>query len=183
MCHTLCDIITVHHYPLLQISHTGTHVAAIKFGNEAYVQFYLDEHTSLPEVTAAIDAIQHSPENTNTYAALHALRTDVLVPERGDRADAPNMIIVFTDGKSTVNSDSTESEAIKSRDEGSTVFVVGVTTEMDVSELVGMASSPKEDGETYWKLDSLSALQAEDFISSLVTSICLFHRRMLCEYG
>lgn len=96
-----------------QIGENEARVATISFGNSAEVEFYLNENYNRQDLYNAIDAIQYKGENTNIYAGLHVLREEVLTKARGDRVDAPNMIVIFTDGISTMQSDLTISESIK----------------------------------------------------------------------
>lgn len=165
----------------MQIGIDDTRVAAIKFGNDAEVQFYLDDHSSQEEVFKAIDKIVFTEDNTNTASALETLSTEVLVPARGERPDVNNMIIVFTDGRSTINNGSTVTKAVVARNEGSNIFVAGVTDQVYLGELKGIASPPQEEKETYWTLDTFSDLDSEKFVNSLVASMCSFHRRLLCK--
>ncbi|ELU01857.1 hypothetical protein CAPTEDRAFT_191278 [Capitella teleta] len=164
---------------LFTIGENDTRVSVVLFGNSAEVQFYLNDHYTKEDVHNAIDNIQHREENTNICAALNVLRKDVLTLEKGDRPSVPNMVIVFSDGVSTLKKDKTIPEAVKAQDEGNSLFVVGVTSAIDLDEIVGMTSPPKQQDFNYWLLPTFDDLQAKSFLHKLRNSICYFQRRKL----
>lgn len=83
--------------------------------------------------------------STNTADALTRLRTEVFVPEGGARAAdiaIPRVAVVITDGRSNINASLTVSTALAVREEGVTVYSVGVGRNIDMDELNAIASSP-----------------------------------------
>ena len=65
----------------------------------------------------------------------------ILQYTEGDRRDAPNDVIVITDGQSTIHSTTvTESKLLK--DTGATVVVIGILR-ADTQELIDIASPGK----------------------------------------
>jgi len=60
----------------------------------------------------------------------------VFNPDNGDRNNVPNIAIVITDGNSNENKNRTASEAQLLRQVADEVFVVGVTNDIDQSELL-----------------------------------------------
>ena len=83
--------------------------------------------------------------STNTADALIKLRSEVLVTEGGARdldKAIPRVAVVITDGRSNINASLTIPSALALRDEGVTVYSVGVGNRINFEELNAMASSP-----------------------------------------
>lgn len=72
----------------------------------------------------ALTGIQFTAGKTNIAAALEMARNELFTESAGDRDDAPNYLIIFTDGQSTVNQERTIPEAVLTRMAGAQVFNV-----------------------------------------------------------
>ena len=55
----------------------------------------------------------------------------------GDRSNAPNFIILLTDGESNVRADDTVPRAIDARISGATIITVGIGSDVNMLELRG----------------------------------------------
>ena len=64
---------------------------------------------------------------------------------RGDRAWAPNIALVITDGESNVQEQQTIPKANQAKRNGVRIIAVGVTDQIDFNELTGIASDPRND--------------------------------------
>ena len=72
-------------------------------------------------------------------------KEDICNPDNGDREDMPNVIILITDDHSTRETNLTQLEADKLRDRDITTFVMGITTEVNITELDGLALPPVQE--------------------------------------
>jgi len=79
---------------------------------------------------------------TNTQAALQLVHTLIFTVIHGDRPAVPNVAVVVTDGRSTVQANRTLTEAATVRRSGVQVYVIGVGDDADQRELRGIASTP-----------------------------------------
>ena len=82
------------------VSSEGTHIGLIVFAKTPTVLIHLNDlNKQSPEaVKAALDPVERS-RGTRTDLALEAADTEVFEPDKGDRPDKPNVMIVITDGK------------------------------------------------------------------------------------
>lgn len=69
------------------------------------------------------------------------MRTQMYVPERGDRPDVKNVAVVITDGVSNINARRTVPEAESARGAGIHIYAIGIGL-ADTTELDGIASRP-----------------------------------------
>ena len=77
----------------------------------------------------------------------------------------PNLAIVITDGASNVNPHLTVPEALKVHNAGITVLAVGISSNISIPELMGIASDPDEDN--MFTLDSyVDLIKREQEIST-----------------
>ena len=116
-------------------------MAAVRYSRNVNVEFYLDEFYSTSDLHAAVDRIQHANAETNTADAISMMENSIFSGSRGDRADAANIGIVITDGESNVNEQLTIPMAKSAQDEGIRMIAVGVTNNVNLQELRGIASS------------------------------------------
>ena len=75
--------------------------------------------------------IRYAPGQTNTGAAINIVREQIFTFQNGDRPDAPDIVLLITDGISNINKGLTEKEAAKSRKAGLNFFTVGIGLQSD----------------------------------------------------
>ncbi len=79
-----------------------------------------------------VDRMRYLDQSTNTQGALRYARTTMFTPQNGDRRDAPNSIVIITDGVPQIPQDLNEArrlavqEAELARQQGINVFAIGV---------------------------------------------------------
>ena len=86
--------------------------------------------------------IPYTGGRTNIASALKMAREELFVESQGDRQDAPNYLILFTDGEANVQPEMTIPEAIESRIAGIHTIVIGVGKDLNKVEMEGVASYP-----------------------------------------
>ncbi|XP_069108499.1 cartilage matrix protein-like [Argopecten irradians] len=114
-----------------------------------------------------IDSIPYTYGNTNPADAIKFARSTIFSPQGGDRPDAPNIIILITDGLANMNPRRSIPEADLARDEGIRVFVMDIGVGK-ASELDGMASKPLEHNR--FSVDAFDEM--EKVKNALMTEIC-----------
>lgn len=152
----------------LQIGPDATQVAAIRFSYDAEVMFNLNNFTNAAEMVAFIHTIQLVASTTDTQAALRLLMSDVFQATNGARPGVAKVGIIVTDGQSNVDSGDTIPAADAAKSAGVRMFVIGLTNQIDVTELEAMASLPLED--YYFNRTTYALVQT--VISQLVWSVC-----------
>ncbi|CAH1789268.1 unnamed protein product [Owenia fusiformis] len=118
-------------------------IGLVTFSSTAKVEFHLNEHMDVRSVLSSLDKVKYRYGATNTQAALKMMQNDMFTTDNGDRA-APNVVILVTDGISTVEQENTLPNAESLKLTGAHIFVIGVGSFVDVDELSGIASSPSE---------------------------------------
>ncbi|KAH3830568.1 collagen alpha-1(XII) chain-like [Dreissena polymorpha] len=123
---------------ILDIGPNLTKVGIITYNNYPVRNMYLDQYTNKQDLINAIGNLTYSPGATDTDTALDLLRTDGFF---GDRSFAPNIAIVITDGYSS-NPEQTKVAADKVKNTGTTVFAIGIGSEVQQGELNYISSDP-----------------------------------------
>ena len=113
-------------------------IGAVHFSSSAFLAFPLNKFTSKAAVAAAIKAIPGPGGQTNLADAMRKARTQLLVSP-GDRKDAPNACLLFTDGIATREKNATETEANLLKPL-CTLTTVSIGTDTDKSQLRRISS-------------------------------------------
>lgn len=148
----------------LKVSYYETRVGVVTFGNEATINFNLNSYNTTQQVVDAVNKIPFKDENTNTSGALYVMRTVMFTPKNGDRANVRNMGIVVTDGMSTYDHDKTIPYAMDAKRAGIVLVVIGVGSEVNQTELEGIASTSPNGTHFVYNVsnyDALSTIQNE----------------------
>jgi len=84
----------------LDIDSGNTRVGVVTFSSNVGTVIILTDHSTVLSLQSAIWSLGYRGGSTNTAAALAYVRTTMLTSAAGDRINAPNIIVVVTDGKS-----------------------------------------------------------------------------------
>ncbi len=125
----------------LDVGRNRNHVAAVTFSNKAKIEFSLQQYSTKAEVQAAIKNIEYMGGNTNTTGGLRLTRQHVLRTAE-NRPKVKDIIILVTDGKTTREQERLYDEACALKGPGVLIMGVGITNQVDVTELRGVVSSP-----------------------------------------
>lgn len=117
-------------------------VACVAFSDDATTIFYLNTYSQLQDISEAILRVTYSGGRTNIASAFERVRTDVLNGNNGDRTNVENLVLLFTDGGANIRSEDTVPEAIRLRVGGTRVVTMSVGQQIDVLEMMAVASSP-----------------------------------------
>ena len=128
----------------MEIGQDLHNVGVISFGNFARINIPLYGYYERDHLYAAIDYIPWKDQWTNTSGGIRLMRTQLLAPSQGNRRGFPDVAIIVTDGKSNIDSHLTTYEAMIAKAIGIKLLVVGVTNQVDLRELNGIASDPDD---------------------------------------
>ena len=118
-------------------------VGMVTFSTHPEVVFKLDSFTNKLDVQTAVFDAEFRGGDRNTADALSRVRSQMLIASAGDRRDVPNVILLFTSGKSDRNSDRTLQEADALKYAKTNIFVLSYDlSEAGVDEAQSMASKP-----------------------------------------
>jgi len=89
----------------LDIDSGDTQLGVLVFDWNLGVTFNLDAHSSLASVQTAIAGLQWNGGGTRTDRALKHVREAMLTQAGGDRPEVPNVVLLFTDGRSNLQTE------------------------------------------------------------------------------
>lgn len=130
----------------LNLGRDLTHVALINFNTRVHLLIDFLNFTDYETTAQIIDNIFYDGGYTYTADALRTANLQVLQEDRGMRpveSGTPKVVLVITDGMSS-NRTATLIEAGRIKDRGFDIVTVGIGKEIDMDELVDMASSPND---------------------------------------
>lgn len=105
-------------------------------GNEATLNFYLNNFTDVDSLVMAVRNIAYLGGNTNTTGGLRLMRTVCFNTENGDRPRIPNVAILITDGNPTREVPELPAEVMRIKDSGVRIVGVGVTDRVSALPLI-----------------------------------------------
>ena len=143
-------------------------ISVVTFSSRPKNQFWLRDHQSKNEVLSAIKNINRMYGDTYTSDGLRMIRENSFLPRHGGRIKASRIVIVVTDGKSTIPRE-TINQAKKLHNAKATVFAIGVGRQVDPKELNAIANSPKY----VFTVDNYSALAS--IKKKLSQKVCTLH--------
>lgn len=125
----------------LDVDSDAVRVGAIAFSNTIVGEFYMNQNIgNVQNVFNSLD-FYNMFGTTNTPAALQDAASQ-FTAARGDRPGVPNYVVIVTDGYSNVNPEQTIPLANQLKTNGVTIYVIAVGDSPQMSEIVGMASTP-----------------------------------------
>ena len=114
-------------------------VGLVTYATTPHLVFHFQQHSTSINVQDAISLASFQGGNTNSAAALRAVReTLTLQAESRSR----RVVVALTDGLTNMEESMTELEAVWLRAQGAEIFAIAVSREHDPVELMHMASSP-----------------------------------------
>ncbi len=82
----------------LEIHNQKTRVGAIKWSDNAEMQFQLNKYSAKQDVVQALRHISFMGGRTHTSSALRTMKDTMFTRSNGDRENVPNVAIIITDG-------------------------------------------------------------------------------------
>ncbi|KAJ8288244.1 hypothetical protein COCON_G00009030 [Conger conger] len=115
-------------------------VGVVKFADDPTLEFRLTEHTTSSSLETAVDNVRQVGGGTEIGKALTFMAPLFKEASESRGEKVPEFLIIITDGKS---SDPVEQPAKKLRDQGVTIYAIGVKR-ADEDELLQIAGSPEK---------------------------------------
>ena len=126
------------------IGRTGVQFGLLTFSTDVVVEYYLNKYTDIGTIQRETREIQQSHGGlTFTNLGLDFVREKMFILQNGGRQGAKYVIIVLTDGESTIKFATIEA-AEKVHEANITVFAVGITSNVDETELRLIATDANE---------------------------------------
>lgn len=113
-------------------------IAVISYSDDAQIDVKFGQYSNVNDFNAAVDSVKHQRQRTRIDKALHLAATRLFTPKGGARPNVAKVMVILTDGKQTVMSDSkTLDVAVRPlQDMNVTIFAVGVGNAIDIGELL-----------------------------------------------
>jgi uncharacterized protein YegL len=147
------------------IGPTGVEIGVVTFSTSPHREFDLKTYLSKSNLLHAISRVAYRQGNTQTAAGLDYVRSHSFSSLAGNRTDAPDIVFVLTDGRST-SATRTRVSAANLHDAGVKTFAIGIGPSVIQSELRYIASDSHHVFSVA-SFDVLHTLQAE-----LVSATC-----------
>jgi collagen type VI alpha len=145
----------------------ATRLGMVTFSNTGVVQFDLDDVTSTREAQANIADTNYNGGNTNTTGGLNVAYS-LFRPERGDRPNVEDMIVLITDGNPTRDLAFLPRAFGMIKASGIRIVGVGVTNNIDVDQMRQIVSKPYQDH--YFEVNDFAGLN--EILDTLITASC-----------
>lgn len=126
----------------LPVGSSQVRVAVVVYADQANITFDLATYTSALSIRNAM-AFSKAGGATNTQDAIRMTAQEVFTTARGDRSGVKNIMVIVTDGKSTVQPQNTIPQASTAKTQGIEIYSIGIGPDVNPAEIEGMASDPK----------------------------------------
>ncbi|XP_078580606.1 uncharacterized protein LOC144864418 isoform X3 [Branchiostoma floridae x Branchiostoma japonicum] len=147
------------------VSTSATRVGVVQFSDTVRTEFFLNTFQTKSQVLQAVDSLGYLQGNTLTGAAIDFVRTSTFSTPAGNRAGQPDFLIVVTDG---LSQDNVAVPAQTARNNGISIFAVGIGSEVDADTLLQIAGTPSR---TLQINDFAGLVNAEEQLASIVCNI------------
>lgn len=122
-----------------------THVGVLTFSEIGEVQIGLTDTFDKNELLEKVDNLDYPGYRTATDDALRVANNEMFSISGGVRQGVPQVLILLTDGKCTLCQDSVETAVKPLKERGVNIYTIGVTDNINRTELQIIASEPSDD--------------------------------------
>ncbi len=138
----------------------ATRVGAIVFSEEVRLVFQLDTYFDSRRIKQELLNLEYLGGRTNTPGAIIKARQECFNPQRGDRPEVQNVVVIVTDGVPHPNRRraQTIAQAQVMRAEGTRMVAVGITNIIDRALLKELSSPPQVEDENYFTSTDFTVL-------------------------
>ncbi|XP_066291017.1 uncharacterized protein [Branchiostoma lanceolatum] len=157
----------------LQVGVLDAQIGVIRYSSSVIHEFHLNTHDNKADVLADVSAMPTATSGgTNTGAALTYVANTMLLPGNGNRPDAPDVVIVLTDGYSYPPNVAGPASVLHGM--GVQTFAIGVGGCANSAQLAQIASCP----DYIYRLPDFSALKS--ITASMHDQICCHNQTFTC---
>ena len=137
------------------------------------MQFGLNAHTDRADIDDALNDLHRSTSDyRDTAEGIKLTREQVFHKSKGDRNQAPNVVVFIATGSSSISSDSVQSEVKKLQDTGALFLSIGLGPDVDPDETKDVAPD-------YWSLKDYVAMRRNAFHDAVLSRICSWQNQWL----
>ena len=154
----------------MTISSTATQIGLVVIGWPATSAFYLNNNWNKTELISHIQALKYVPQWTHLAYGLNEMTTNQFTSSHGGRRDYPDAAVVLLTTKADQGQTDTLTEANEAWAAGITVYSVGLSDNVDQSEIQSIASPPHLLDSNYFLVQDSTALPATQ--ESLKRNLC-----------
>ena len=155
----------------MEIGPLANRVGVVRFSDIGQLVIKLDDFEDSDSLNDAIMGIGYVGSNTNTSGGLSVMTSQGFSTLNGDRPEFPNVAVVITDGFSTTDNLTTVANAEFAHSLGIDVIAVGITNNINITELRLISSPPRLEGRNYFVSDDFNMLD-EQVRPALVDGTC-----------
>lgn len=127
----------------LPVGSSQVRVAVVTYADMANITFDLSAYTTSLTIRNAL-AFSKSGGTTNTQDAVRLTTQEVFTTARGDRTGVKNVMVIVTDGKSTVQPQNTIPQTDNAKKQGIEIYSIGIGMDVNPTEINAMASLPTQ---------------------------------------
>ncbi|XP_012943791.1 collagen alpha-6(VI) chain-like [Aplysia californica] len=133
-------------------------VAVAAYRKRGVVIFNLKKYKTMDKVQTAVEGLKLYRSKVGSVAkGLDLVRGKILSKAGGDRPDVPNVVVLLTDAKSTVDEKKIKSSARKVRNAGTKIFAAGIGKAVEPQ--LKLIASSDDDAFSVASLDDLFAFK------------------------
>ena len=115
--------------------------AMISYNSNAYMHYLLNAYSTQSEVLDAVSTFTIRGGYSNAKSAIDMCRDLVFTSRNGDRRDVENVVVLLTDGCSTVDHLLTQPAAQTLKDAGARFYAVAIGDIVDMAEMTALATN------------------------------------------
>jgi len=156
----------------LTIGPSAVQVGVTTFSDTAQNPITLNRYSDKNSLLFAIsNSVQLQTGGSNIYAGLNAVRTQQFTSSNGDRNGVRNVVVFISGSSSSVNGNLLIPEARNLEQAGVKVYAVGATTQVNLTELVNVASAPHIQYHQWWYVSDFNTAFT-NIIGSVDRELC-----------
>ena len=156
----------------LQLGSNQSRVGLVIYSDNARSVFLLRDSNDLQYLNDVIDNLEFQYEggSRNTASGLREMHNNQFLENNGDRPEVHNVAILLTDGVSIIDAANTIPEAASAKGDDIEIYVIGISSGVDESELRDISSTPNLLGKNYWMSVDINAL--DEVVDGLLIESC-----------
>ena len=135
-----------------------TRVGVVVYADKAAVEISLSDIDNTPDLRVAISDIDYLPNGGRNISGGILLMMQQF-QEHNQPYFATEIAVLITDGQSTIDSEDTIASGIEAKNKGITVFVIGITGNVDYEEIRQISSDPQLLGVNFFISPTFEALE------------------------
>ena len=155
----------------LDVGENNVRIGLVNFSNLVLSVFKLNTSYLKSDIKDLVADLGFIGGTTDTAGALREMMEVQFTEANGDRPNVPNVVVLITDGGHSAEFDPPIPEAEKAHAEGIQIITVGITNQINETELREISSPPQLLGSNYFISDDFMSLDV-DVRDALIVETC-----------